>query len=227
MQPLRLEVKKHVLCQRALTLFITTGKLPMVMNETMKDRLIAATISALEEHKGVQGIRLRGIAKAAGCSHVNAYNYVDGLPGLLWLAYIKALEAFTATCFEKTSKRRRDENYGESLARAMTGFALTREGLYRLLWFEALEGEPAGEALAAITRSKSVFAASTLEAFREDGLEASEEVLEERLDMLFAYLQGELALLINGRLGQDKAAAGKSVVDRTGRMWRLLTETTQ
>lgn len=203
-------------------MLVTIGKLPMVMTDTMKARLTAATIRAIEAHHGVSGVSLRGIAKDAGCSHVNVYHYADGLVGLFWLAYVESLDAFSATCLQGILNRGRGENFGAALARSMVAFALEREGLYRLLWFEDLQTEPQGEALEAISRSKAAFSKSAFEAFRADSLEAEDYVLADRLSMLFAYLQGELAVLINGRAGPDKAAAGELVSERAGRMWNLL-----
>ena len=194
----------------------------MVMNDTMKARLTAATIRAIEEHRGVTGVSLRGIAKDAGCSHVNVYHYADGLVGLFWLAYAEALGAFSEYCFKGVTKRRREENFGLALGRSIVEFALDREGLYRLLWFEDLQTAPREEALEAIGRVKAEFSRSALEAFRADGLQAEDYVLGDRLSMLFAYLQGEVAMLINGRSGPDRAAAGEQVSERSERMWKLL-----
>jgi AcrR family transcriptional regulator len=192
------------------------------MMDTMKARLTAATIRAIETHRGVSGVSLRGIAKDAGCSHVNVYHYADGLAGLLWLAYVESLEAFSSACFQEVSNRRHGENFGAALARAMVSFALEREGPYRLLWFEDLQTAPRGETLEAIGRAREAFSDSAFAAFRADGLQAEDYVLADRLSMLFAYLQGELAVLINGRAGPDKAAAGELVSERAERMWKLL-----
>lgn len=209
-----------------MTFLVTNGKLPAVMNNdtntTMKDRLTQATIRAIEEHRGVTGVSLRGIAKEAGCSHVNVYHHADGLVGLFWLAYVEALEAFSSACFKGVSNRRHGENFGAALARAMVAFALEREGLYRLLWFEDLQTAPQGEALEAIDIAREVFSKSAFAAFREDGLDAEDYVLADRLSMFFAYLQGEVAVLINGRAGPDKVASGELVSERAERLWKLL-----
>jgi len=184
------------------------------MNDTMKDRLTAATIRAVEERKGVQGLSLRAIAKDAGCSHVNVYHHAQrGLPDLLWLAFTVGLEDFTLACSERTSGRTAGENLGEAMARAIAEFALAHEGMYRLLWFEALDGKPEGEALAAIERSKATF--------REAARGSVNDVVEE-LDILFAYLQGEVALMINGRSGPDAKAVSDMIAARAARMWKSL-----
>lgn len=197
-----------------LTPFITTGKLPVVMNDTMKDRLTVATLRAIEERKGVQGLSLRGIAKEAGCSHVNVYHYAPrGLADLLWSAFTIGLESFTLACLERTSHRRELENMGEAMARAIAEFATNHEGIYRLLWFEALEGKPDDEAKAAIERSKA--------SFREYSDGSVNEFTEE-MDILFAYLQGEVALMINGRSGPDTSVVSDKIAARAGRMWNNL-----
>lgn len=188
----------------------------------MKRRLVDAAKAAVEANKGVRGVSLRGIAAQAGCSHVNAYHYADGLAGLLWEAYGEALDEFAKACLERAGKPRRGDNFGSALARAMAAFALEREGLYRLLWFEDLGGAPRGQALEAVVRAKSSFDAAAFAAFRRDGFEADDGVLAGRQAMLFAYLQGELALLINGRSGPDRQAAAKPLVERARRLWGLL-----
>jgi len=205
-----------------LTHSVTIGKLPLVMIDTMKARLTAATIRAIETHRGVSGVSLRGIAKDAGCSHVNVYHHADGLVGLFWLAYVEALGAFSEYCFKGVTERRREENYGLALGRSIVDFALDREGLYRLLWFEDLRTDPQGDALETIGRVKTEFSRSAFESFRDDGLQAEDYVLADRLSMLFAYLQGEVAMLINGRSGPDRTAAGEQVSERSERMWKLL-----
>lgn len=195
------------------------------MIDTMKDRLLAATIRAIEQHKGVQGLSLRGIAKEAGCSHVNAYHYAPrGLADLLWLAYTIGIEDYARDCFARAVGRKPGENYGEALARGMIAFAGEREGLYRLLWFDALEGEPTGDALAAIGRAQASFLELTAAELAAEGLPGGLAEFGDRLEVLFAYLQGEVALLINGRSGPDKASAAEAIAARSGRTWRILIE---
>ncbi|MCX7023648.1 MAG: hypothetical protein NT080_03400 [Spirochaetes bacterium] len=53
----------------------------------------------------MRGATLRSIAREAGCSHMNAYHYVDGLGGLLWLAYAEAFSLFQAACEDRLSAR--------------------------------------------------------------------------------------------------------------------------
>lgn len=192
------------------------------MNNDMKRRLTDATLEAIARNNGVRGLSLRRVAEKAGRTHVNVYHYADGLAGLLWWAYAEALDAFAAACLAGTEASARAEPYGPALARAMVDFALEREGLYRLLWSEDLGGAPEGEALAAISRARAGFERSAFDAFRAEGLDGDAATLSGRQSALFAYLQGELAMLINGRSGPDKWSAGAMVVERAGMVWRLL-----
>lgn len=186
------------------------------MNDTptTKERLAEATVRALEAAKGIQGLSLRAIAKEAGCAHVSVYHHAPrGLQDLLWLAFTLGLDDFSVSCSERTSRPRQGENVGSAMARAFIDFADRREGMYRLLWFEALEGQAQGDAKAAIDRSKARFRAAAAARFDD---------LAEELDILFAYLQGEVALLLNGRSAADPAAARDAIADRAGRLWAVL-----
>jgi len=200
------------------------------MNDTMKTKLMKATISAIEAAGGVRGVSLRGVAKAAGCSHVNAYHYAPrGLPDLLWLAYVEALNAFSDELSRSSELRRPGESFGEAIARAGARFALERTGLYRLLWFEDIDGAasqaiPSADALAAIERAKTRFGEAAREAFAADGFRGSEEEFGRRLELFFAFLQGELALLLSGRAGLRGAEAIDGIGGRAALLWGLLVD---
>jgi AcrR family transcriptional regulator len=210
-------IKKEV-----LTLSITIGKLPMVMDEDTKTRLIAATLSAIEENKGCKAVSLRGIAKAAGCSHVNVYHYADGLDGLFWLAYVEALRDFTAQALAGVALRDGDRNFGQAAASGIVAFALEHEGLYRLLWFEDLSGEPPEAVRADIALASAAYRAEVAKALAEEGGAKDALAADQAADYFFAYLQGELSLLINGRLGPDRGVARAEVLARCRTVWTIL-----
>ncbi|HAE22914.1 MAG TPA: hypothetical protein DCG47_11395 [Spirochaetaceae bacterium] len=205
-----------------LTKFITIGKLPMVMNNDTKTRLVDATLAAIEENKGCKGVSLRGIAKAAGCSHVNAYHYADGLDGLYWLAYIEALRAFTAQALAGVAAPLPGRNFGEAAAGGIVAFALEHEGLYRLIWFEDLSGEPPEAVRADIALASAAYRAEVAKALSEEGAGTDSLAADEAADYFFAYLQGELSLLINGRLGPDRGVATAEVLARCRTVWTIL-----
>lgn len=190
--------------------------------EGMKNRLIEAAIDAVAARGGVRGVSLREVARNAGCSHVNAYRHADGLRGLLWMAYATVLGEFERACLEGAAERRPGENFGAALAGAMAAFAIEKEGLYRLLWSDDLGGAPAGDALAAIVEAKAHYDTAVKEALRADGFAGEERELSKRSDWLFAYLQGETTLLVNGRNGPDKPKAAEFISQRAGGLWELL-----
>ncbi len=192
------------------------------MSDDTKARLIAATLAAIEENKGCKGVSLRGIAKAAGCSHVNAYHYADGLDGLFWLAYVEALRAFTGQALSGVAERLPGRNFGEAAAGGIAAFALEREGLYRLLWFEDLSGEPPEAVRADIALASAAYRAEAAKALAEEGGAKDALAADQAADYFFAYLQGELSLLINGRLGPDRGVARAEVLARCGTVWTIL-----
>ncbi len=192
------------------------------MSDETKARLIAATLAAIEENKGCKGVSLRGIAKAAGCSHVNAYHYAEGLDGLFWLAYAEALRAFTARALFGVKDRAPGRNFGEAVAGGIAAFALDREGLYRLLWFEDLSGEPPEAVRADIALASAAYRAEVAKALSEEGGGKDALAADQAADYFFAYLQGELSLLINGRLGPDRGVARAEVLARCRTVWTIL-----
>jgi AcrR family transcriptional regulator len=192
------------------------------MSDDTKARLIAATLAAIEENKGCKGISLRGIAKAAGCSHVNAYHYAEGLDGLFWLAYAEALRSFTARALSGVAERLPGRNFGEAAAGGIAAFALEREGLYRLLWFEDLSGEPPEAVRADIALASAAYRAEVAKALAEEGGGKDALAADQAADYFFAYLQGELSLLINGRLGPDRGVARAEVLARCRTVWTIL-----
>ncbi len=207
----------------------------------MRARLIQATVAAVEDNKGVRGLSLRGIAKAAGCSHVNVYHYADGLEGLLWLAYSEALSSFTRAALDSIEGAKGGRSFGSLTAQAIVGFALEREGLYRLLWFEDLPGAPSPDLWKEIAAASKTYRLQVGKALEREALPmpgaasvaggsnsagASRRPLgpDEAADYFFAYLQGEIALLLNGRLGPDRQAAAEALLARAGKVWTILVE---
>lgn len=199
----------------------------MVMSDETKQRLIAATIAAIEENKGLRGVSLRGVAKAAGCSHVNVYHYADGLSGLLWLAYAEALRRFTQTALAELRTRDPGSDFGEATAAGIIRFARRHEGLYRLMWFEDLPSQPPESVWADITHASSTYreeVSRALDAAEPGPRDGAGRRLSpaEAADLFFAYLQGEISLLLNGRLGPDPDAAEREVLSRCKMFWTIL-----
>lgn len=197
------------------------------MSDETKQRLVAATIAAIEENKGLRGVSLRGVAKAAGCSHVNVYHYAEGLSGLLWLAYAEALRRFTQSALAELRARKPDADFGEATAAGIIRFAKRHEGLYRLMWFEDLHSQPPESVWADIVKASSTYreeVARALDAAEPWSRDGGGRRLgpAEAADLFFAYLQGEISLLLNGRLGPDPDAAEREVLSRCRMLWTIL-----
>lgn len=190
------------------------------MKTNMQERLVDATIEAIEQDRGSTALSLRSIAQAAGCSHVNVYHYAAGLTGLRWLAYGRAMLALSS--FREATKPLEGENFGQTQCRAMLGFAMEHEGLHRLLWLDPIEGEPTGPALEAIVRAQASYRAHGLEAMERELGRPPRPGEEEAMQSLFIYMHGEAALLVNGRSGADRRAVAEAACARAGRLWDAL-----
>lgn len=194
-------------------------------NDSTRERLIAATLAAIEEHKSLRSLSLRRIAKAAGCSHVNVYHHADGLNGLLWLAYIRVLGQFTQYALDALDdgKRNNKGNFCRRTAEALLRFARDHEGLYRLLWFEDLPGPIPPEAMAAIGQASAAYQAAFDRALTGQKGRVPKRGSAESGQLLFAYLQGEVSLFLNRTLEPEKEQAAQAIIRRSAGFWELLT----
>lgn len=198
----------------------------MVMSDETKQRLVAATIAAVEENKGLRGVSLRGVAKAAGCSHVNVYHYADGLSGLLWMAYAEALKLFTQTALSELRARDPSADFGEATAAGIIRFARRHEGLYRLMWFEDFPTQPPQSVWADISVASATYREEVARALGAGGSDARggrRLSAPEAADLFFAYLQGEISLLLNGRLGPNGDEAERELLSRSRMFWAILS----
>ncbi len=112
----------------------------MLNPESTRDRLINAALRHFASGGSGRGFSLRAAAKAAGCSHVNAYHYVDGVGGLMWAAFLVATESFRAGCEKRLADVAAGDvaAFGAALAAGFLDFGLEQPGLFRLLWLESL-----------------------------------------------------------------------------------------
>lgn len=168
-----------------------------MMNESMLEKIIGAALRRVEEGRGLGALTLRAVARDAVCSHVNLYNYVDSLDSLVWLVYGRALGLFREACFARVEARSGAETILGAYASGMMAFAAGHEGLYRVLWFEKLEGEPPAQARALIEAASKDFAALGAQGLSELGCSSS---LAAKAQIYFSFLHGRIAIQLNGRI---------------------------
>jgi hypothetical protein len=111
------------------------------------------------------------------------------------------------------------ENPGAAFAAAAAAYALEHEGLYRLLWLEALPGPPPEEALAAVARHSGAYA-RRIAALAEA---AGTAVPGERAaGFLMAYTLGEISALLAGRIFASPDRAAAELAAGAGALWELI-----
>jgi AcrR family transcriptional regulator len=205
------------------------------MADDTRERLIQATLEAIDRQISLRKLSLRGIARSAGCSHVNVYNHAGGLDGLLWLAYSRALQLFTLSAQAalegptvSDGKRKappKAGRFGEVLAKAMLDYACEHEGWYRLLWLEELPGTIPESAMAQIVQSASFYRQAVADALvaRPGRLAAADSKNSGLVaDLFFAYLQGELSMYLNRTPLHEREAGRALIIERSRQLWKTL-----
>ncbi len=128
------------------------------------NQYVEEALRQIDQAGGSQGVNLREVSRAIGCAHTNAYNYFDGLDGLLSRALVAALQR-QGECSREALRdgpgapRRALRAFVDGQIR----FALEHPGWYRFIWLEPLRLPPppeaigimvqAGEALLAVVRA--------------------------------------------------------------------------
>jgi AcrR family transcriptional regulator len=168
----------------------------MKASASFSDELLKAALRIIKKKKSSRGVSLRSIAKEAGCSHANAYNYVAGLQELLWLVVGASMDELERFCDERRSRPLPGESPVEALVASQYEFAFGREGLYRMLWFESPAGKPPTAVLAKILRGASLFSEALANAMGEE----SSPRIAEMAQMLHSFIHGQIAKLYSGRI---------------------------
>jgi AcrR family transcriptional regulator len=190
----------------------------MVMTE-IYDNLTRETLSAIELNKGTKNLSLRAIARKAGCSHANVYHYTNGLDGLLWAAYQSALKDFADCCRKGLDPAGDGFNAGSGLARAVCGFALDHEGLYRLLWLDSLPQPVPDPVMEMVKYQSREYVRWITGLLHKNGYEAERDA-----GFLFSFLQGEISSLLAGRLLESPEMAVEHIETSAGELWNILSK---
>lgn len=185
-----------------------------------KDLIIEMTLALVEEKEGIKDVNLREIAKRIGCAHTNLYNYFHSLDEILWESLgrvlIKMMEYTGSIDFSRETDPK-ERFY--SVISSIIDFSMDHTGWYRLIWLEAIGGEPSTE-IAGIMRKPS-------EEFTEEIIKAKGKALslDEAYslgDMIHGYLHGELCKWINGRsLARDKTEEKAKILVNVRKLFEM------
>ena len=150
-----------------------------------KEIIINKTLELIEEKQSIQKINLRKIAKELNCAHTNLYNYFSSYNDLLWNALAESIKIMNQSIFTEKSL--------ENIIDSFIQFSIDHKGLYRLIWYERIDGEVPGEIKELLLEPQR----KTYENLK-DKYENWDEV-SNRIQVSLAYVHGEITIMINNR----------------------------
>ena len=177
-----------------------------------RDVFIGAVLEMLDEGVGLRDLNLRRVAKRAGCSHTNAYNYFVSYDELLWWSLRGALERMVTLA----------EPASEDLIDVYVRYALDHPAWYRLVWLDPLTEPPPAEVaeyLAVPARVFATWVATNLWRGDQGG-----GALDLATRVLHGYLHGELAAITTGRVAGRRDELVKRVREGTDILMNALME---
>jgi len=197
--------------------------MPRPADPELADRIVRVTADLLEK-RGIEGVTMRGVAEAAGCSATTIYQRFAGKDELLDHAVVRGLEWFGAASRRATAGRSGLDLLAAN-SRAYVEWGITNPAMYRLMFEQRLPKPAAEEELERRRRGWEMqreMLAGIL-AQRPPGASAVDESVA--ADVVFIALHGIVSLAISGRLLGPMATAEQqleratTIVDELVRQW--------
>jgi AcrR family transcriptional regulator len=183
--------------------------MPRPFDPDLADRIVRVTADMLEE-RGIEGVTMRGVAQAAGCSATTIYQRFDGKDELLHHAVVKGLQ-----WFGESSARATAGASGPALlaanSRAYVEWGIANPAMYRLMFEQRLpvpaEGDELQRRRSGWEQQREMLAG--ILASRPAG--AVEVDAGIATDTVFVALHGIVSLAISGRLIGPMATAEQNL----------------
>jgi len=170
---------------------VNTGK-----KNVNKDVIIKITLDLIEEKGGIKDVNLRMIARIIGCAHTNLYNYYGSFDEILWESVAQALTEMMNYSDEDFNEGSDPKEEFYRLISKHIDFSMKHPGWYRLIWLEAIGGEPSSEITEILRKPGEKFVMAVMKA---RNYEITKEEAETIADMIHGYLHGDLCKWINKR----------------------------
>ena len=204
------------------------SRMPRPANPDLADRIVRVTAELLAE-KGIEGVTMRAVAVAAGCSATTIYQRVASKDELLHSAVVRGLEWFAAASASAT-----EGAHGLTLlsanSHAYVGWGITNPAMYRLIFEQRLptpaEGAELQRRRSGLERQRQMLA-GVLSARPTGAVEVDPGVAA---DTVFVALHGIVSLAISGRLLGPMATVDQQLerarvlVDALLRQWAVSWE---
>lgn len=150
-----------------------------------KEIIINKTLELIEEKQSIQKINLRKIAKELNCAHTNLYNYFSNYNDLLWNALAQAIKIMNQAIFTEKSL--------EKIIDSFIQFSIEHKGLYRLIWYERIDGEVPKEINDLLLEPQR----KTYESLKDQY--ENWNLVSNKIQVSLAYIHGEITIMINNR----------------------------
>jgi AcrR family transcriptional regulator len=164
--------------------------------DVSKELIIETALRLIEENGGIKEVNLRGIAKEIGCAHTNLYNYFKSFDEILWEAVGNILLKMIDYVGANIVTAANDEERFYLALEAILEFSLKHPGWYRIVWFEAIGGEPSRETTQTLIRPTEGLNYLLIKA---SGGNLTEEKADLVANILHSYLHGEICKCISER----------------------------
>lgn len=150
-----------------------------------KETIINKTIEMIEEKESLQNINMRNIAKQLKCAHTNIYNYFSNYNDLQWNTLAKAIEIMNEKVFIEEDLAKIIDSYIQ--------FSIDHKGLYRLIWYERIDGEMPEEIKKLLLEPRK----KTYENLHKKY--ENWEKVSIKIQVSLSYVHGEITIMINNR----------------------------
>lgn len=190
---------------------------------TTAERYIEATLELIAEQGGSTQVNLREISRRIGCAHTNAYNYFESLDDLLMAALRRTLRRYAEAMSEGLDDTLSGHAWFQRLVRNLFEWSIENPGLHRFISSDPLDPEQLPPDIIQAVIDMKRWLLDGLKALGGDRLEADRATA--LLDIMLAYLDGEVFNLINGRVLPGEDIAGR-VLANLERLFTLLTAET-
>jgi len=197
--------------------------MPRPADPDLADRIVRVTADLLEK-RGIEGVTMRGVAEAAGCSATTIYQRFAGKDELLDHAVVRGLEWFGGAS-ERATAGRNGLDLLATNSRAYVEWGITNPAMYRLMFEQRLPKPAAGEELERRRRGWEMQREMLAGILAQRAPGASVVDASVAADVVFVALHGIVSLAISGRLLGPMATAEQqleraaTIVDELVRQW--------
>lgn len=204
--------------------------MPRPADPDLADRIVRVTADILEQ-RGIDGVTMRGVAAAVGCSATTIYQRFENKDELLDHAVVRGLEWFV-DAQQRADAGGSGRERVASMSHAYVQWGIRNPAMYRLMFEQRLRKPAAGEELQRRRRGWELQRELLAQVLAARPAGAPDVSAEQATDIIFVSLHGIVSLAISGRLigptatPEQQLARGSAIVDALVVQWAAAWELT-